>query len=161
ARVHGARGQLYFQRQSLWALGAEAEAWLTELIHRRPARWRPDVETCFTLLQDYGPAAMLAAFAWGARPGAIGAEHIRTPPATPRGPRPGVRDRRPLARLQRPEWHREDAPGRRHRLSRHPEWLRRRLHHRDGAHRRIVPRIASGGDARRRLALYTLRRARD
>ena len=39
-RVHGARGQLYFQRQSLWELGPPAEAWLTELVHRRPARWR-------------------------------------------------------------------------------------------------------------------------
>src|SRR5688572_14792161 len=51
-RVHGARGQLYFQRQSLWELGPHAEAWLTELVHRRPARWRPDVEACFALLQD-------------------------------------------------------------------------------------------------------------
>src|SRR3989441_12967308 len=42
--VRGARGRLYFQRQSLWELGRPAEAWLTELIHRRPARWRPDVE---------------------------------------------------------------------------------------------------------------------
>ena len=82
ARVHGARGQLYFQRQSLWELGADAEAWLTELIHRRPARWRPDVEACFTLLQDYGPAAVHAAFAWGVRHGAIGAEYVRTRLAT-------------------------------------------------------------------------------
>jgi transposase len=37
--VRGGRGRLYFQRQSLWELGAAAEAWLTELIHRRPARW--------------------------------------------------------------------------------------------------------------------------
>ena len=81
-RVHGARGQLYFQRQSLWELGPEAEAWLTELIHRRPARWRPDVEACFALLQDYGPAALHAAFAWGVRHGAIGAEYVRTRLAT-------------------------------------------------------------------------------
>ncbi|PYN86824.1 MAG: IS21 family transposase, partial [Candidatus Rokuibacteriota bacterium] len=33
--VRGARGRLYFQRQSLWELGRPAEAWLTELIHRR------------------------------------------------------------------------------------------------------------------------------
>jgi transposase len=82
ARVHGARGQLYFQRQSLWELGPEAEAWLTELVHRRPAQWRPDVEACFTLLQDYGAAAMHAAFAWGVRHGAIGAEYVRTRLAT-------------------------------------------------------------------------------
>ena len=81
-RVHGARGQLYFQRQSLWELGPPAEAWLTELVHRRPARWRPDVEACFALLQDYGPAALQDAFAWGVRHGAIGAEYVRTRLAT-------------------------------------------------------------------------------
>jgi len=85
ARVHGARGQLYFQRQSLWELGPEAEAWLTELIHRRPARWRPDVEACFTLLQDYGAPALRDALAWGTRHGAVGAEYVRTQLAT----RPG------------------------------------------------------------------------
>lgn len=85
ARVHGARGQLYFQRQSLWELGAEAEAWLTELIHRRPAQWRADVEACFALLQDYGPAVLRAALAWGVRHGVIGAEYVRTQVAT-RGP---------------------------------------------------------------------------
>jgi transposase len=77
-RVHGARGQLYFQRQSLWELGPPAEAWLTELVHRRPARWRPDVEACFALLQDYGAPALQGAFAWGVRHGAIGAEYVRT-----------------------------------------------------------------------------------
>ena len=81
-RVHGARGQLYFQRQSLWELGPQAEAWLTELVHRRPAQWRPDVEACFTLLQDYGAAALHDAFAWGGRHGAIGAEYVRTHLAT-------------------------------------------------------------------------------
>src|SRR2546425_9583067 len=75
--VRGARGRLYFQRQSLWELGPPAEAWLTELIHRRPARWRPDVEDCFTLLQDYGAAPLLAAFDWGLEHGAIGAEYVR------------------------------------------------------------------------------------
>jgi transposase len=81
-RVHGARGQLYFQRQSLWELGPQAEAWLTELVHRRPARWRPDVEACFALLQDYGPAALHDAFTWGVQHGAIGAEYVRTRLAT-------------------------------------------------------------------------------
>jgi transposase len=81
-RVHGARGQLYFQRQSLWELGPDAEAWLTELVHRRPARWRPDVEACFALLQDYGPTAVHDAFAWGVHHGAIGAEYVRTRLAT-------------------------------------------------------------------------------
>jgi len=77
-QVRGVRGRLYFQRQSLGELGPEAEAWLTELVHRRPARWRLDVEACFTLLQDYGPEALRPAFAWGVQPGALGAEYVRT-----------------------------------------------------------------------------------
>ena len=76
--VRGGRARLYFQRQSLWELGAAAEAWLTELIHRRPACWRTDVEECFALLQDYGGPTMLHAFAWGVEHGAIGAEYVRT-----------------------------------------------------------------------------------
>lgn len=76
--VRGGRGRLYFQRQSLWELGPDAEAWLTELIHRRPAQWRHDVEDCFTLLQDYGPASLRRAFVWGVEHGAIGAEYVRT-----------------------------------------------------------------------------------
>jgi transposase len=76
--VRGGRGKLYYQRQSLWELGPAAETWLTELVHRRPAQWRPDVEQCFALLQDYGPALLLTAFAWGVAHGAIGAEYVRT-----------------------------------------------------------------------------------
>lgn len=76
--VRGGRARLYFQRQSLWELGPVAEAWLTELVHRRPAQWRRDVEDCFDLLQDYGPAPMLHALAWGVAHGAVGAEYVRT-----------------------------------------------------------------------------------
>jgi transposase len=76
--VRGGRGRLYFQRQSLWELGAPAEAWLTELIHRRPSQWRHDVEDCFALLQDYGAVPLRHAFAWGVEHGAIGAEYVRT-----------------------------------------------------------------------------------
>jgi hypothetical protein len=76
--VRGVRARLYYQRQSLWELGPAAERWLTELIHRRPSQWRPDVEQCFGLLQDYGPTALLDAFAWGVRHYAIGAEYVAT-----------------------------------------------------------------------------------
>ena len=74
--MHGARGQLYFQRQSLWELGPVAETWLTELVHRRPAQWQPDVEQCFALLQAHGPERLRAAFASGMRQHAIGAEYV-------------------------------------------------------------------------------------
>jgi transposase len=74
--VRGVRARLYYQRQSLWELGPVAERWLTELVHRRPSAWRPDVEACFGFLQDYGTPALLAAFAWGVRHRAIGAEYV-------------------------------------------------------------------------------------
>jgi transposase len=80
--VRGVRGRLYFQRQSLWELGPPAEAWLTELVHRRPTQWRRDVEACFALLQDHGPAPLRAALTWGVQHGAIGAEYVRTRLAT-------------------------------------------------------------------------------
>jgi transposase len=78
ATVRGVRARLYYQRQSLWELGLVAERWLTELVHRRPSQWRHDVEDCFQRLQDYGPAAMLEAFAWGVQHHAIGAEYVTT-----------------------------------------------------------------------------------
>lgn len=74
--VRGGRARLYYQRQSLWELGLAAEAWLTELIHRRPTQWRPDVERCFALLQEHGPERLLAAFTTGVRHHAIGAEYV-------------------------------------------------------------------------------------
>ena len=74
--VRGVRARLYYQRQSLWELGPAAEAWLTELVHRRPTQWRHDVEQCFTLLQEHGPARLLAAFTAGVRQHAIGAEYV-------------------------------------------------------------------------------------
>ncbi len=76
--VRGGRAKLYYRRQSLWELGPAAERWLTELVHRRPNGWRADVEQCFELLQDYGATPLLAAFAWGVRHHAIGAEYVRT-----------------------------------------------------------------------------------
>jgi len=75
--VRGGRARLYFQRQSLWELGPAAEVWLTELVHRRPAQWRHDVEECFALLQEHGPTSLIHALTWGVDHGAIGAEYVR------------------------------------------------------------------------------------
>ncbi len=77
ASVRGGRARLYFQRQSLWELGPAAEAWLTELIHRRPAQWRVDVEQCFSFLQAHGPRRLLAALRAGVQHPRIGAEYVR------------------------------------------------------------------------------------
>jgi hypothetical protein len=74
--VRGVRARRYYQRQSLWELGPTAEAWLTELVHRRSTQWRPAVEQCFGLLQQHGPGPLRAAFAWGLGQSAIGAEYV-------------------------------------------------------------------------------------
>lgn len=125
--VRGGRARLYYQRQSLWELGPAAEAWHTELVHRRPTQWRRDVERCFDLLQTHGPARVLAGFAWGVAHYAIGAENAGTDAAP-----------------QRPQRHRQDPPGRRHCLPRDPEWLRSPLHLGDGPDRRALDGYGQG-----------------
>lgn len=58
AKVSGERGQRYFMREQLLQLGADAEAFLTELVHRRPKDWILEVERLFDLLQQNGDAAL-------------------------------------------------------------------------------------------------------
>lgn len=61
AAVSGKRAKLYYQRQRLLELGAEAEAFLTELIHARQRTWMYDVERLFEALQRFGPERLLVA----------------------------------------------------------------------------------------------------
>lgn len=58
AKVSGERGRRYFMREQLLMLGADAEAVLTELVHRRPSDWIAEVAQLFDLLQLHGDAAM-------------------------------------------------------------------------------------------------------
>jgi hypothetical protein len=76
AAVSGKRARRYLQRQHLLDLGAAALAYLTELTHRRPTTWVPDVERLHALLQTHGDAALRTAFARGLEEHAIGAEYI-------------------------------------------------------------------------------------
>src|SRR5262245_22735080 len=76
AAVSGKRARRYLQRQHLIDLGAAALAYLTELTHRRPRTWIPEVERLHQLLQTHGDAALRRAFERGLAEQAIGAEYI-------------------------------------------------------------------------------------
>jgi transposase len=76
AAVSGKRARRYLQRQHLLELGAAAHAYLTELIHRRPRTWVPEVERLHQLLEIHGEQSLRAAFARGLAEQAIGAEYI-------------------------------------------------------------------------------------
>jgi hypothetical protein len=76
AAVSGKRARRYLQRQHLLELGPAALAYLTELIHRRPRAWVPEVERLHQLLETHGDAVVRAAFARGLAERAIGAEYI-------------------------------------------------------------------------------------
>lgn len=52
--VYGKRKRLYFMRERLLELGPVGEAYLTELVHRRPHTWPGDVERLFALLEELG-----------------------------------------------------------------------------------------------------------
>jgi len=54
ASVSGKRAQLYFKRQQLLELGADALELLTEIVHRHPRTWPGEVEALFDLLQEVG-----------------------------------------------------------------------------------------------------------
>jgi transposase len=105
AAVSGARARRYLQRQHLIDLGPTVLAYLTELTHRRPQRWLPDVERLHELLQTYGEGALRQACERGLREQAIGAEYIAhylsgTSPTLPFDP---TEDRPPtIAAIRRP-----------------------------------------------------------
>jgi transposase len=76
AAVSGKRARRYLQRQHLIDVGPAALAYLTELTHRRPRTWIPEVERLHALLQTHGDAAIRTAFERGLAEQAIGAEYI-------------------------------------------------------------------------------------
>ena len=61
ATVSGQRAKLYYKRQQLLELGLDAEALLTEIVHRHPRTWRGEVEILFDLLQSFGEKRLYAA----------------------------------------------------------------------------------------------------
>jgi transposase len=106
AAVSGKRARRYLQRQHLLDLGADALEYLTELTHRRPRTWIPEIERLHALLQTHGDAALRAAFARGVADQAIGAEYIAhylgtTVPALPFEDRPATIEAAALPRAGR------------------------------------------------------------
>ena len=95
AAVSGKRARRYLQRQHLIDLGAAALAYLTELTHRRPRTWIPEVERLHALLQTHGDGALRTAFERGLAEQAIGAEYIAHYLGTPMPPLPFTDEERP------------------------------------------------------------------
>ena len=76
AAVSGERARLYSKRQQILDLGAAAEAFLTEIVHRRPRTWKGDVERLYDLLVAAGPPAIVAAMQRATAKRLFGAEHV-------------------------------------------------------------------------------------
>ena len=49
----GSRGKLYLKRQQLLELGQHAHDFLTELVHKKPRTWKPDVERLYDLAHEW------------------------------------------------------------------------------------------------------------
>ncbi len=76
AVAHGPRGKLYLKRQQLLELGQHAHDFLTELVHRKPRTWKPDVERLHALSLSVNDGYLRAAFRKALDEGGIGAEHV-------------------------------------------------------------------------------------
>jgi transposase len=72
----GPRGKLYLKRQQLLELGQHAHDFLTELVHRKPRTWKPDVERLHELALQHDDTDMRAAFRKALDGGAIGSEYV-------------------------------------------------------------------------------------
>ena len=77
AAVSGKRARRYLKREHILALGQEAFAYLTELVHRRPGLWISDVDQIHELLQIHGDEAVRQALRRGLREQLFAADYIR------------------------------------------------------------------------------------
>ena len=55
AAMAGTRGKRYLARQQLFECGQATVALLTEIVHRSPTTWYPEIEELHRLLQAVGP----------------------------------------------------------------------------------------------------------
>lgn len=78
ASVSGDRALLYTKRQQLLELGADVEAYLTEIVHRHPRTWRGDVEALHALLVSAGGSRLLAAIVQAGSKKLFGAQYVTT-----------------------------------------------------------------------------------
>lgn len=76
AAVSGKRGKLYLKRQQLLDLGSVLFEYLTELVHRRPLAWNPEIERMHELLETYGESALVASTARALGERCFGAEYV-------------------------------------------------------------------------------------
>lgn len=72
----GPRGKLYLKRQQLLELGQHAHDFLTELVHKKPRTWKPDVERLYEMAQKHDDDALRVAFRKCLDDGVIGAEYV-------------------------------------------------------------------------------------
>jgi hypothetical protein len=71
------RGEIMAKRQILMDLSREAEAFFTELVHRRPSTWRSqDLPRLWALYEAWGARKLREAFARCVEQGAFGAEYL-------------------------------------------------------------------------------------
>ena len=83
------RGKPFAQRQMLLDLDPLVEPYLTELVHRRPQTWQPDVEQIYQLYEQIGRADLLAAITLATEERCFGSEYLlaivqsATPTITP------------------------------------------------------------------------------
>ena len=74
--VRGPRAKLYTKRQHIVDLGDDAFAFVTELVHRRPQQWGPDIERMHEMLAVHGDQAVLDAIRAANAAGVYGAEYV-------------------------------------------------------------------------------------
>jgi hypothetical protein len=77
AAVSGKRAQRYLKREQLLELGPAALEYLTEVVHRRPRAWIPEVEALHALLQQHGAEPLRQAFVRAVEQGTYGTEYVR------------------------------------------------------------------------------------
>ncbi len=77
AMVSGRRGRLCLKREQLLELGEVVLEYLTEVVHRRPASWKSDVERMHELLTTYGEEALLRAITTRHTDRVYGGEYVQ------------------------------------------------------------------------------------
>jgi transposase len=75
--VRGARAKQYYKREQIAGLGADAQAYLTELVHRRSKTWARDVDVLFEMLEQLGEEILQRAISMALSERAFGAEYVR------------------------------------------------------------------------------------
>jgi DNA replication protein DnaC len=76
AAVSGQRAKRYLKREQLLELGPAALEYLTEVVHRRPRAWVPEVDALHGLLQQHGAEPLRQAFVRAVEQSTYGTEYV-------------------------------------------------------------------------------------